>query len=68
MGPVSSSYAQRTPSGRLEAHELFQRCGLSRRLVEDFLKPTLLAPRGEKGGRGRGGQMEPRLRVLFFLF
>mmetsp|Transcript_17360 Transcript_17360/g.41115 ORF Transcript_17360/g.41115 Transcript_17360/m.41115 type:complete len:388 (+) Transcript_17360:1-1164(+) len=27
---------------RMTAHELFQRCGLSRRLVEDFLKPTLL--------------------------
>lgn len=27
---------------RMTAHELFIRCGLSRRLVEDFLKPTLL--------------------------
>ena len=26
----------------MTAHELFQRCGLSRRLVDDFLKPTLL--------------------------
>lgn len=27
---------------RMTAHELFIRCGLSRRLVDDFLKPTLL--------------------------
>ena len=27
---------------RMTAHELFQRAGLSRRLVDDFLKPTLL--------------------------
>lgn len=27
---------------RMTAHELFLRCGLSRRLVDDFLKPTLL--------------------------
>ena len=26
----------------MTAHELFIRCGLSRRLVDDFLKPTLL--------------------------
>lgn len=27
---------------KMTAHELFQKCGVSKRLVEDFLKPTLL--------------------------
>lgn len=54
----------------MTAHELFLRCGLSRRLVDDFLKPTLLVglfkppEDGEEQCLGKWGEFEVKPCIM----